>query len=405
MTSRATQTIFSTAPSIPKILRCVEWVSLAIPALRMLFPILYEPLGYEVSRGDFLAFGVLGLLAILSLRFPIDQPLWQRRVYIWVEIGALLVSRLYSDWGFDLLLWLVLAKGWFLLSRREAIFTTILAGVAWQGAIAQYFITRLSRPADLQAELEALQAIPLPVQIVDIVLNSTAIFIAANSLIIVLCLTVIAERKSRQREAALAREVEVLAADLERTRIARDIHDSLGHTLTSLDVQLELAQRLYERGSDQVRQALDTSKMLASQSVQEVRRAVATMRQESFDLNTALAGLIEPFKADPALTVESQIDLPRLPLPTSHQIYCIVKEGLENIRRHSQATSIRLWAKAIPEGILLDIADDGVGFDPFQPASGFGLRGMQERVQLMGGQITIDSTPGQGTILQIMVPR
>lgn len=55
---------------------------------------------------------------------------------------------------------------------------------------------------------------------------------------------VIAERRSRQREAALAQEVEILAADLERTRIARDIHDSLGHTLTSLDVQLELAQRL-----------------------------------------------------------------------------------------------------------------------------------------------------------------
>ena len=405
MTPKASQAITATS-SIPKILRIIEWISLGIPALRALFPLLYEPLGYEVSSGDYLVFGVFGLLFILSFWFPGNRPLWQRRTYIWIEIGALLTTRLFSDWGLDLVLWFVLVKSCFLLSRREVIFTVIASGVAWQIAIAQYFTTYLSQPIeDIQAELEAFYAVPLPVQVVDVVLNSTAVFIAANALIIFLCLTIISERKSRQREAALAQEVELLAADLERARIARDIHDSLGHTLTSLDVQLELAQRLHEKNPAQAQQALDTSKLLSSQSVQEVRRAVAAMREASFDLNSALAHLVDPFKSDPALRVESRIDLPELPLQTSHQLYCIVKEGLENIRRHSRAQKISLSGERTPEGVTIRLEDNGVGFDPAQPVAGFGLRGMQERSQAVGGTLQVISQPGQGTRLLVTVPQ
>jgi signal transduction histidine kinase len=371
----------------------------------MLFPIFYRPLAYEVNSGDFLVFAVLGLFAILSLRFPIDNPLWQRRAYIWFEIACLLATRLFSDWGFDLLLWLVLVKSCFLFSQREAIFTAIASGIAWQIVFAQYVILQLLNPEEIQAQLDSLSTIPIPIQVFDIVLNSTSVFVIANSLIILLCLTIISERKSRQREAALAQEVEILAADLERTRIARDIHDSLGHTLTSLDVQLELAQRLYERGSERVRQALDTAKILANQSVQEVRRAVSTMREESFDLNTALTHLLEPFQSDSSLTVESKIDLPKLPLQTSHQLYCIVKEGLENIRRHSQARTIRLRGQSTPDGVAVSLVDDGIGFEPSQLSSGFGLRGMQERSQIIGGYLSIESTPGRGTTIQIRLPR
>ncbi|MGB7251909.1 MAG: sensor histidine kinase [Phormidesmis sp.] len=405
MTLKASQAILTTSPSIPKILRIIEWISLGIPSLRMLFPLLYEPLGYEVASGDYLVFGVLSLLVALSFRFPLERSLWQRRAYIWIEIGALLATRLFSDWGLDLILWFVLVKSCFLLSRREVIFTVIASGIAWQIAITHYFVDYLSQPIEVvQADIEALYAIPLPVQVADAVLNSTSIFIAANSLIIFLCLTIISERKSRQREAALTKEVELLAADLERARIARDIHDSLGHTLTSLDVQLELAQRLYEKDTGRVHQALSTSKLLASQSVQEVRRAVSTMREAAFDLNAALAHLIEPFNSDAALTVESKIDLPELPLQTSHQLYCIVKEALENIRRHSKAQRIWLRGEPTAKGIAICIEDDGIGFDPTAPATGFGLRGMRERSQAIDGLFQITSHPGRGTRLQITIP-
>lgn len=395
----------TTRSSIPRILRYIEWVFLGILALRALFPILYKPLGYEVSSGDYVVLSVFALFLGLSFCFPIDRSLWQRRVYLWIEIAALLATRLFSDWGLDLFLWFVLVKSCFLLGRREVIFTAIASGVVWQIALWQYAMTSLSRPIEeVQTEIEAMYQIPQSIRALDFVLNSTSIFIAANSLIIFLCLTIISERKSRQREAVLAQEVELLAADLERARIARDIHDSIGHTLTSLDVQLELAQRLYDRDFSKSKQALDTSKGLSEKSLREVRRAVATLREESFDLNTAIAHLIDPLTSNPDLVVESKLNLPKLPLQTGHQLYCIIKEGLENIRRHARAKTIRLRSWKTPESMVVYIEDDGVGFEPSMSATGFGLRGMRERSQAMGGSIEINSAPEEGTRIQITVP-
>ncbi|MFP4300245.1 MAG: sensor histidine kinase, partial [Spirulinaceae cyanobacterium] len=376
---------------------------LGIPTLRMLFPLLYQPLGYEVNGGDYLVFGVFSLFFVLSFYFPSDRPLWQRRAYIWFEIICLLATRLFSHWGLDLLLWLVIVKSCFLLQQKEAIFTAIASGIAWQIVFARYFLTQILQPAQMEAQLEALASVPVPLQVLDIVLNSTSIFIAANFLIILLCMTAIAERKSRLREAALAQEVEILAADLERTRIARDIHDSLGHTLTALDVQLELAKALYERQSEGLQQALETTKTLASQALQEVRRSVATLREECFDLNEALTHLIHTFQQNHNLTIHSKIDLPELPLQTSHQLYCIIKEGLENIRRHSQANAIQLQGEMKLEEVIITLKDDGIGFDLSQPISGFGLQGMQERSHLIGGEFALESSPGQGTTIQIKI--
>ena len=391
--------------SITRILRYSEWVFLGILALRVLFPVLYKPLGYEVSSGDYVVLSVYILFLILSFWFPTDRPLWQRRTYLWVEILALLATRLFSHWGLDIFLWFVLVKSCFLLSRREVIFTVITSGVVWQIALWHYGMQYLSRPIEeAQAEIEAMYQTPQSVQVFDFVLNSTSIFIAANSLIILLCWTIISERKSRQRETLLTQEVELLAADLERTRIARDIHDSIGHTLTSLDIQLELAQRLYDQNSNQARQALNTSKMLSGQSLQEVRRAVATLREEAFDLNAALADLLTSFKSDPDLVMESRLSLPKLPLHSEHQLYCIIKEGLENIRRHAQAHMVELYSWTMPENIVVYIEDNGIGFDTASPTSGFGLRGMQERSQSMGGSMKVDSAPGQGTRIEITVP-
>lgn len=391
--------------SVPKILRYMEWVFLGILVLRALFPILYKPLGFEASIGDYVVLSVLVLFLTLSFRFPLNQSLWKKRGYIWVEIAALLATRVFSNWGLDLFLWFVLVKSCFLLGRREVIFTAIASGVAWQIALWQFAITYLGRPIeDVQAEIEAMYQIPLSIQALDFVLNSTSIFIAANSLIIFLCLTIISERKSRQREASLAQEVELLAADLERARIARDIHDSIGHTLTALDVQLELAQRLYDRQPSQAKQALDTSKKLSEKSLREVRRAVTALREESFDLNLAIAHLIEPLQLSSNLAVENKLNLPKLPLQSEHQLYCIIKEALENVRRHAEAKTISLRSWTTPEDIVVYIEDDGAGFDPAMSDSGFGLRGMRERSQSIGGALEISSAPNKGTRIQITVP-
>ena len=406
MTAEANQEFLALSPTISKTLRYVEWGLLGIHLLRILFTLLYRPLGYEPIGGDYFVLAVFGVFILFSMLLPVRRPLWQRRAYLWIELGLLLGTRVFSHWGLDLLLLFVLVKSCFLLNWKEVLGTTIVSGILWQALIARYFVIQLSKPPEqFQEDIEALLEIPFAVQIFDVVFNSATVFISAILLLALLCLTVFSERKSRQREMRLQEEVELLAIDLERARIARDIHDSLGHTLMSLDVQLELAQRLYERGSDKAQQALNTSKLLASQSVQEVRRAVATMRQEAFDLNTALIHLLDPFEIDPSITVKSSIELPKLPLQMSHQLYCIVKEGLENIRRHSQAQVIFLQGEATATEIILRLEDDGNGFDPSRPLSSFGLRGMQERAQLVGGAMQVNSSLGKGTSIHITVPR
>ena len=409
MTVRAVPKVFASIPSIPKILRYVEWAFLVMISLRVLFPILYEPIPYEVNSGDYLNFSIFGLLAILSFFFPLHRPMWQRQVYIFVEIACLLPTRMFTDWGLDPFLYLYLIKGGFLLRRRDSIAVAILAGLAWHFSLAWRFTHLLSTPleqiqAEVQVQLQAIQEVP-QLLLIDTLFNSITVYVPFSVLIIVLCLTIVSERKSRQQASDLAAEVEVLAADLERIRIARDIHDSLGHTLTTLDVQLELAQTLHGTNPDRALQALNRAKALASQSLQEVRRAVATMRQGKFNLKAALNALLEQISQSQPYCINAQIDLPQLPQQMSQQLYLIVKEGLTNIQKHSQASTVDLWAQQTPEGITLGLADNGIGFESQPSHTGFGLRGMQERVQLLKGQMKINSTIGKGTLIQVTIPQ
>ncbi|MEM1255243.1 MAG: sensor histidine kinase [Cyanobacteria bacterium P01_H01_bin.21] len=397
------------SPSIPKTLRYVEWAFLILVILRIGLLMLNRSLGYEPGTADYISFSVLGVLAVLSIVFPVDQPIAYRRAYIGLEIVVLLISRWFTDWGLDMFLYLVLVKSCFLLRRRDVILITIFAGVAWQLSLGQRIFHQFSAPIDeLRKQFEASLEVPVPLLVLDVVVNSTTIYIVTCLLIILLCWTVLSERKSRQQAAALSQEVKILATDLERTRIARDIHDSLGHTLTTLNVQLEVAQTLYSQNPDQSVQALDRAKILSSQSLQEVRRAVSTIRHGTFNLPEALTGLVEQIQqahtAEP-LMFETRISLPSLPLQVSQQLFLIIKEGLTNIQKHAQASTVKLWAQKNAEGIAVGLSDNGVGFVPGSTITGYGLRGMQERVQLLGGQMTIQSVPGKGTLIQVTVPQ
>ena len=238
--------IAALSPSIPKTLRYVEWAFLILVILRIGLLMLNRSLGYEPGTADYISFSVLGMLAVLSIVFPIEQPIAYRRAYIGLEIVVLLISRWFTDWGLDPFLYLVLVKSCFLLRRRDVIFITVFAGIAWQLSLAQRIFKQFSAPIDeLREQFEASLEVPAPLLVLDFIVNSTTIYIVTCLLIILLCWTVLSERKSRQQAAALSQEVKILATALERTRIARDIHDSLGHTLTTLDVQLEVAHKLY----------------------------------------------------------------------------------------------------------------------------------------------------------------
>ncbi|MGD1896639.1 MAG: sensor histidine kinase [Phormidesmis sp.] len=403
-------TIEPVSPSIPKMLRYVEWIFLVMLALLVGLPLLYNPSEFEIQASEGVVIVVGVGLALLSSFFPIHRPVWQRRAYIFVEIFCLLISRAFSEWCLNLFLYLALVKSCFLLRRRDVIFATITAGIAWQISYAWRLSYEMSVPIEeRRAAFEASLVYPKHLTILDTIISSSFVYIAASLLVILLCLTVLSERKSRKEAAVLSQEVEVLAADLERTRIAREIHDSLGHTLTTLDMQLEVSQAMYTQNSQSSFQALNQAKRLSEQSLQEIRKAVSTMRHSRFNLSEAIADLIHQIEQthsqrSHSLKINSAINLPHLPLQTSRQIFLIVKEALTNVQKHSQASVVTLWSENRPENIVIGISDNGIGFQSGIVPKGFGIKGMNERVQLLGGQLEIHSTVGKGTILQFTIP-
>jgi signal transduction histidine kinase len=230
------------------------------------------------------------------------------------------------------------------------------------------------------------------------------VFTTASVFAIMACEMVISDQNNRQLTKDLTQQVESLTATLERTRIAREIHDSLGHTLTDLDTQLAVAQTLRSQNSTLAYQAIDTAKLLSGQCIEDVSQALNRIRQSDFDLNQALTTLLEQLQQAPELDVQWRINLPHLPIYQSYQIYCIVKESLMNVQKHASASQVIFSADQTPKGIILEIKDNGVGYNSKTSNPGFGLQGMMERIQLLGGQFNIKTAVAQGTQIQIILP-
>jgi signal transduction histidine kinase len=202
----------------------------------------------------------------------------------------------------------------------------------------------------------------------------------------------------------LNEEVETLATIVDRTRIARDIHDTLSHTLTALGIQIEIAQQICRSQPENTVQRLNTAKQLTDQCLEEIRNVVQSLRQSDFDLTQGLTGMMTHLQQTNGLSTDIQLDLPRLPMQIRYQIYCMIQEGITNIQKHANASHVTLRTELDPATIVLELQDDGQGFDLTQTTSGFGLQGMQERLQLVGGRLQIQTTIGQGTLLRLIIP-
>jgi signal transduction histidine kinase len=380
--------------SLRKLVRYLEWLVLLTSLLAGLLSTYFRdhpqllPLFY-IYMGAF--FG-------LSHCFPIDRPLWQRRLYVTVEL-LLILSALSMRLWFDLLMYFLLAKSCFFLRWREVVVAAIALG------IGNIMLSAWILPQRVAEVVERIQA-GIPVYHVPTILWVNAInYLGTSLMAICFGLLLVAERNSRQRAESLAQQVELQAAMLERTRIAREMHDLLGHSLTALDVQLELTDRLYESDRKQAYHALMIARQIARQCFQDVRRSVQMMRRSQFDLNQALIALADQIHQRNSLQVQLDIKLPNLPVHTSHQLYCIIQEGLTNVQKHANATVVHLCAYTKNTEIWLELDDDGIGFNPNETTAGFGLQGMQERIQLLNGQLSIHSVEGRGTQLLVRVPQ
>jgi signal transduction histidine kinase len=222
------------------------------------------------------------------------------------------------------------------------------------------------------------------------------------------------ERSHRQLQ-AYSEQVAELAATRERNRMARDIHDSLGHYLTVVNVQLEKALAYRDKKPEEADRAVEDAKRLAAEALQNVRYSVATLRDgaEQFSLQAGLAQLVENVHgrrlkvrllwtgSESGYTPDALIAL-----------YHSAQEALTNVQKHSGARHAEVEAALGSESATLSITDDGHGFDPADQEAqhahhdgGYGLLGIRERLELVGGTLQLTSAPGRGTRLLIQAPR
>jgi signal transduction histidine kinase len=251
------------------------------------------------------------------------------------------------------------------------------------------------------------------------VLTGAASFLAAAAFVIVFSRLLVRERAAATRIERLAAELEAknrqlhsyaekiqeLATAQERTRIAREIHDGLGHYLTGAHVHLETARALVDSGGARAAAEIQRAQKLLHQGLGELRQSVTMLRSPDTDrpFSVALAALIDDARAS-GIEAKLHVGGSVRPLGTSVEfvLYRAAQEGLTNVLRHAHAEKVDLRLRYAEECVELNVEDDGVGSASLR--QGFGLVGIRERVATVGGEVDLATAPSGGFALRVRVP-
>ena len=247
------------------------------------------------------------------------------------------------------------------------------------------------------------------------------IYSAAIIFVVVFTYIAVSERKGRAEVERLAAElsdanaklreyatqVEELATTKERNRLAREIHDSLGHYLTVINVQIEASRAVMDSDRERSLACLGKAQSLTQEGLAEVRRSVAALHAlptENRPLADALAGLADECRASGIATDLTINGAPRQLGPQAElTLYRAAQEGLTNVRKHSQAARANITLDyGADSSVRLVIEDDGLGASDAN--SGFGLLGVRERAQILGGAVRTTTSRGRGFKLEVERP-
>lgn len=344
-----------------------------------------------------LLFGLLmGLEPLLTRHSPLRAHL-----YLLLQLCLTLSAILFFyELDFFALLFVPLAgQATFILPRRAA--------AAW---VAAFMVANI---------LGQIQQFGWPRALPFICLYTAAIlFVAAFS-----SMTLSSERSRRRSDALLvelqaahhrlqayAGQAEELAVAQERNRLARELHDSVAQTLYGLTLQAEAAARKLAVGQvDEVAAYLGFFKESARQTLQETRLLIFELRPPILDevgLPEALRARLDAVERRSGIAC--RLDLAAadcLPPHLETGLYRIAQEALNNVLKHARASRVSLSLQQNGAGVRLEVCDDGAGFDPSaSEGRGFGLRNMRERALKLGGALTLDSAPGQGTRVLVEAP-
>jgi signal transduction histidine kinase len=261
--------------------------------------------------------------------------------------------------------------------------------------------------------------IELPEQVASrlLILFICFVFLFGLSLLFILLLmnAILSERKSLEKLAIANKQlhryalrIEDQATLQERNRIAREIHDSLGHSLTGLNIQLETALKLIAIDPQKAQTFLSSAKKLGSEALQDIRSSVSLLRSTPLSgeaLKPSLEDLIQNFHRTTGILPNSNLEIsPSFSGELATVIYRIVQESLTNISKYSDAKTVQIELRRSPSTFVLVVQDDGKGFDIHQNTTGFGIQGMQERTVALGGTFQVKSQPSLGCCVTAIFP-
>lgn len=316
-------------------------------------------------------------------------------VSTWQQLPFLLIPLVVTAWQYKfrvVLLYCIASGAFDLLLMRSM----ISLGSMWV----------LAAPESVQAMVF--------LGIGGVIINRIVIFIIVGFMI-----TRLVKTQREQREALLesnvklthyAMTLEQLATSRERNRLARELHDTLAHTLSALAVQLGAVDALWDDTPDEAHALLDQALAATRDGLTETRRALHDLRAsplEDLGIALALRALAESVASRNGLVAEIHVpeQLETFPPAVEQCIYRVAQEALENVSRHAAAKRAVLHLAADANRVTLTVSDDGQGFDPeaVDLEQRLGLRGMRERAEMVGGTLAVESSVGKGTTVSLTI--
>jgi signal transduction histidine kinase len=433
----------------PGILTALKWalvLQLLMLVNSQLVPALVNPFPGVMPFYRYLPVAILAAI-LLALLFPaVSRAIkpWHLLVLLFTATAAMLASRYLgipqgeNQAG-------SLARSFFMWD--QVIFLVIpLALIAWQFSLKEVIaFCAFTAVFEITIEIILLSGTPLmlipgvpfdslrnhfSIQISDSNLSLSVPFMAFSfvsafirSIILgilgVLEFRIMASQREQRAKLVEANEklthyalaIEQLTVSRERNRMARELHDTLAHTLSSVAVELEAVKTLVKRKPAEALKLVDQSLGITRNGLNETRKALQDLRAlpiEDLGLTLALKTQVESIAERSGIKVKTRIDkgMDKVPPDAAYCIYRVAQEGLENIVRHSGAHQATLKLVCSDDQLRLTIQDDGQGFDPqsIDDRERFGLRGMSERAEMLGGTLIVDSLPGKGTTIHLILP-
>ncbi|GLY52705.1 sensor histidine kinase [Lentzea sp. NBRC 102530] len=342
---------------------------------------------YLVARPiSLVPLAVVGALVLWHWWFVIAHPSWLERrtllmlLYFAGVLGGTVVLLLH-DGVFTI----------FVAACYGLAFLTLPGWLAYAGAVVVGGLWLVPQGTDLKASALINLGVTTPMAIL------------VGWIIRVMEREVIRRREINERVTALSEENARLQVLAERARVSREMHDTVAQGLTGIVTQLEVAEVLTS-ADDAARGRIATARRLARDSLVEVRRSIEALRPGPLRdgrLSEAVERAVDAWRAEHGAVATCTVTGSARPLSADTEVAVLraTQEALANAGRHARASRVDVTLSYMEDVVVLDVMDDGVGFDP--SVRGFGLTGMEERVGLLGGTVTVESAPGNGTAVNV----